>query len=356
MGYKYIEAIPLSNISKIELYMNTGKRSLAAIKKLKGCQYIMNGTIYSDKFTPFCNVKSNGVIQNDPKYSEYGYAWNTNDITMTVIPKTSYRNYIGCVPMIRDGKAQKMNYRSDMGNCRGRTAIGIKGNNLILYCSKDGSSYAKFPEELRSELLAYGCSSALMLDGGGSSQCDFNGKTVTSSRIVQNLVLIYLKTSSSGNTNSGSNTSSGTTNTSSVYMGTSAARSYIKAFQTWLNKNYKTGIVQDGAFGPKTKRAAIIALQKYLINERKCALTITGVFDSATKNAICKAIPVIKSGDKGNLVKIAQGILYCRGVNAKGFDGSFGPGMRAGVSWYQTHSNLTDTGTVNLNTWSNLLK
>ena len=275
---------------------------------------------------------------------------------MMVLPKTSYRNYLGCVSMIRDEKAENMHYNSDMGGTRGRTAIGIKGNSLVLYCSKDGSSYAKTPENLQRELLSYGCSSALMLDGGGSSQCDFNGKTVTSSRIVQNLVLIYLKNTNSGTTNTGTNTSSGTTNTSSVYMGTSAARSYIKAFQTWLNKTYKTGIIQDGSFGPKTKKAAIIALQKYLINERKCALTITGVFDTATKNAINKVIPVIKSGDKGNLVRIAQGMLYCRGVNVKGFDGSFGPGMRVGVSWYQTHSNLSDTGTINLNTWTSLFK
>lgn len=357
MGYKYIEAIPLSNIGRIELYMNTGRKSLAAIKKLKGCQYIMNGTIYMfNTFKPCCNVKSNGVVYNNPGYSEYGYYWNNNDIGFGSIPKSSYRNYIGCVKMIKDGVAvKKMNYNSDMGGTRGRTAIGIKGNSLVLYCSKDGSSYAKTPEKLRDEMAAYGCSSALMLDGGGSSQCDFNGKTITSSRIVQNLVLVYLK-DSNDKVNNGASSSSGAVNTSSSYMGATAARSYIRAFQSWMNRTYRTGISTDGYFGYKTKRAAIISLQRYLVNERKCSLTITGVFDSATKNAISKAIPVIRSGDKGNLVKIAQGMLYCRGVNAKGFDGSFGPGMRAGVSWYQTHSNLTDTGTVNLNTWSNLLK
>ena len=32
-----------------------------------------------------------------------------------------------------------------------------------------------------------------MLDGGGSSQCDFAGQTVTSGRNVQHLILVYLK-------------------------------------------------------------------------------------------------------------------------------------------------------------------
>lgn len=356
MGYKYIEAIPLSNISRIELYMNTGKKSLAAIKKQKGCQYIMNGTIYMfNTFKPCCNVKSDGVVYNNPGYSEYGYYWNNNDISFGILPKHSYRSYVGCVPLIFNGEAMKLHYNPDMGGTRGRTAIGIKNNSLVLYCSKDGSSYARSPEKLQAELLAYGCSSALMLDGGGSSQCNFNGKTITSSRVVQNLVLIYLK-DSNNKINNGAGSSSGTVHTSSSYMGATAARSYIRAFQTWMNRTYRTGISTDGYFGPKTKRAAIISLQRYLVNERKCSLTITGILDNATKNAISKVIPAVKSGDKGNLVRIAQGMLYCRGVNAKGFDGSFGPGMRAGVSWYQSHSNLTDTGTINLNTWISLFK
>lgn len=52
---------------------------------------------------------------------------------------------------------------------------------------------ARTPEQLRDDLLAAGWASAVMLDGGGSSQCDFAGQRVESSRAVHDLILVYLK-------------------------------------------------------------------------------------------------------------------------------------------------------------------
>lgn len=49
------------------------------------------------------------------------------------------------------------------------------------------------PEQLRDDLLAADWESAIMLDGGGSSQCDFAGQRVESSRAVHDVILVYLK-------------------------------------------------------------------------------------------------------------------------------------------------------------------
>ena len=49
------------------------------------------------------------------------------------------------------------------------------------------------PEQLRDDLLDAGWESAIMLDGGGSSQCDFAGQRVESSRAVHDVILVYLK-------------------------------------------------------------------------------------------------------------------------------------------------------------------
>ena len=65
--------------------------------------------------------------------------------------------------------------------------MGLKGGALCLYCTDSGRT----PEELQAELLALGWESALMLDGGGSSQCDLAGKRIVSSRKVHNLILVY---------------------------------------------------------------------------------------------------------------------------------------------------------------------
>lgn len=61
------------------------------------------------------------------------------------------------------------------------------------YCTRDGGTMARTPEQLRDDLLAAGWESAVMLDGGGSSQCDFAGQQVESGRAVHDLILVYLK-------------------------------------------------------------------------------------------------------------------------------------------------------------------
>lgn len=187
---KQTAIIPLSKVSKIQLYINTGKKSLAAVMAETGADYGMNGGLFSGSKS-LCNVKADGKVVNDPGWTEYGYAWDDGiDISMDIIPN-SKKNYIGCV-QLKAGKAPA--YQPDMGGKRGRTAMGLAGSNLVLYCTGDGTADASTPEDLHTELLQkFQCDSALMLDGGGSSQCDFKGKKITASRVVANLILVYLK-------------------------------------------------------------------------------------------------------------------------------------------------------------------
>ena len=187
---KQTAIIPLSKVSKIQLYINAGKKSLAAIMAETGADYGMNGGLFSGSKS-LCNVKADGKVVNDPGWTEYGYAWDDGiDISMDIIPN-SKKNYIGCV-QLKAGKAPA--YQPDMGGKRGRTAMGLAGSNLVLYCTGDGTGDASTPEDLHTELLQkFQCDSALMLDGGGSSQCDFKGKKITASRVVANLILVYLK-------------------------------------------------------------------------------------------------------------------------------------------------------------------
>ena len=187
---KQTAIIPLSKVSKIQLYINAGKKSLAAIMAETGADYGMNGGLFSGSKS-LCNVKADGKVVNDPGWTEYGYAWDDGiDISMDIIPN-SKKNYIGCV-QLKAGKEPA--YQPDMGGKRGRTAMGLAGSSLVLYCTGDGTGDASTPEDLHTELLQkFQCDSALMLDGGGSSQCDFKGKKIAASRVVANLILVYLK-------------------------------------------------------------------------------------------------------------------------------------------------------------------
>ena len=188
--------IPLDSIRQIQLYINSAHRSLPTIRAETGADYIINGTLFNmATFEPNCHLKAEDVTFCSPAYSVAGYAWNDGpDISLDLLPDDSQRNYIACTPLIVSGSpVANPTYDAGQGGTRGRSAIGIKGDRLALYCTRDGGSMARTPEQLRDDLAAAGWDSAVMLDGGGSSQCYFDGQEIKSSRAVHDLILVYLK-------------------------------------------------------------------------------------------------------------------------------------------------------------------
>lgn len=190
--------IPLEEIQKIQVYVNTARRSLSQIQAETGAEYIINGTLFNmSTFQPNCHLKVDGSVLCKPDYTVSGYSWNDGpDISMDTLPDPSQKNYIACTPLIVSGKAiPKLTYDKGQGGKRGRTAIGIKGNKLALYCTRDGSGMSRTPEALRDDLAAAGWDSAVMLDGGGSSECWFQDQVVMSDsdRIIHDYILVYLK-------------------------------------------------------------------------------------------------------------------------------------------------------------------
>lgn len=192
--------VPLKDIQRIQIYLNTSRKSLAAIQKETGADYIINGTLYNmETFKPNCHLRVDGRTICTPAYDVAGYAWNDGpDISIDTLPDPTQRNYIACTPLVLDGKPiAKLTYDPGQGGKRGRTAIGIKEDRLALYCTRDGGTMTRTPEALRDDLAAAGWESAVMLDGGGSSQCWFKGQTIKSTRAVHDLILVYLKGSDS---------------------------------------------------------------------------------------------------------------------------------------------------------------
>lgn len=191
---KYIATLPLSTIERVQIYINTGRKNLAAVKRETGADYVMNGGLYNANWTACGHLRTDGYTYAQDAYTYVGPAWDTGpDIRFQVIPDESRRNYLSCVALLWQGKRTTLSYGAAIGGQRGRTALALAGDRLVLYCSGDGTADAKPPEVLRAELEGLGCTDAVMLDGGGSSQCDFQGKKITSSRVVQNLILVYLK-------------------------------------------------------------------------------------------------------------------------------------------------------------------
>lgn len=187
-----IVKIPFSEIERVSIYLNRSKKSVSAIKSETGADCILNGTLYNmGTFQPVCHLRSDGVTACQPAYTTYGYAWDELP-ELEVIPGKR-RNHIACVTVIRDRKKEAMRYDAALGGKRGRSAMGRTADSLVLLCTKDGGSEAMTPEELQDELYRMGCMDAVMLDGGGSSQCDFAGKQIKASRKVHNWICVWTK-------------------------------------------------------------------------------------------------------------------------------------------------------------------
>lgn len=191
---KIITYVPLSSVERIELRVTNCRKTLSQVKAETKAHYVLNGGMWNPDSTPCPLLKVGGVMRSGTPWRAMGYAWDKGpDIRMTSEHEGA-ANFIAVTALIASGKpVDKPSYGSAQGGKRGRSAIGLRGGSLALYCSGDGTRDAATPETLRDELAGLGWASAVMLDGGGSSQCDFGGERITASRKVHNWICVYLK-------------------------------------------------------------------------------------------------------------------------------------------------------------------
>lgn len=191
---KLITYIPLSSVERIELRVTNCRKTLSQVKAETKAHYVLNGGMWNPDGSACPLLKVGGVMRSGTPWRPMGYAWDKGpDIRMTSEHEGA-DNFIAVTALISSGKpVDKPSYGSAQGGKRGRSAIGLRGGSLALYCSGDGTEDAATPETLRDELAGLGWSSAVMLDGGGSSQCDFGGERITASRKVHNWICVYLK-------------------------------------------------------------------------------------------------------------------------------------------------------------------
>lgn len=181
---------------KARIYINSQKKSLAAIQKETGCDVIINGGLYNmAKFTPVCHLKADGKVYAADQYKYLGYGWNSADTKLQmVIDYGDLDNYICCMALVKDGKKTTVQNNSALGGKRGRTAIGtLPDGKTVIFCSKDGTSDAMTPVALQKHCMDNGWKEAVMLDSGGSSQCITPEGKITSTRKVHNVLCFWLK-------------------------------------------------------------------------------------------------------------------------------------------------------------------
>ena len=69
----------------------------------------------------------------------------------------------------------------------------------------------------------------------------------------------------------------------------------------------------------------------------------------------CVMLPLVKSGDRGDLVRAIQQLLVLHHADPEGVDGEFGRKTRAAVEKLQAHAGIEVDGKVGIDTWSVLL-
>ena len=381
---KQIAYIPFSKINRVQIYINKNKKSLAQIKKDTGADYIINGGLYNPNWTPCCHLKADGNVYAKDKYKYWGFGWNNgSDITMTS-NYTDFKNYICCTALIVNGTAvQKPIYAKEQGGKRGRTAIGIKGNNLCLYVSRDGTMNAKNPEGLRDELFGLGLNNAIMLDSGGSSQCNMNGNIVYSSRVVQNLILVHLHKDKSEQPVKKDDISNAKDNGNKIikkYMTNNPCyKNNIKTMKTkaMLHSTGTPGAKAENIYSVWDKSTAQAGVE-FVIDDTGIYQTLPlgikswhgGGVSNSTHVAceICEPIqtrvlrvnwlPLYKGGKNNTAyaVKLLQSELVAGGYDPKGIDGSFGSGCEAALKSFQKNNGLVVDGICGKNTLSALQK
>lgn len=185
--------IPFSKIEKIEIYVNSGRKSKAKIKRDLGCDYLINAGLYTrETFKPENLLVVDGKTLSSSK-GKFGMSFCNENITLSYENQTLSPYHVSGYPcLLHKGQKAFTSTPSGLGGQRGRSAIGYGTHAVVLYCCSDGSD-GLYLNEICQKMRDLGCVNAINLDGGGSSQCDFLGKQVNSSRIVHNYIAIWLK-------------------------------------------------------------------------------------------------------------------------------------------------------------------
>lgn len=132
---------------------------------------------------------------------EYASNWNMpfigiNDSSMELRYAGSsslpYKNAVSAYPILLENGKQSSQFSTFLGTGNhGRTMLGYNAKEIIVSVIEDTTGTDDFTlyEEV-SYMQRQGADVAINLDGGGSSQCNFNGKKIVSSRCVHNMFYI----------------------------------------------------------------------------------------------------------------------------------------------------------------------
>lgn len=136
-----------------------------------------------------------------------------------------------------------------------------------------------------------------------------------------------------------------------IEKGDVGGNAMIVQFQKWLNETYGAGLKEDGYDGPKTRKASIKAYQHELNVQFRRGLAEDGIWGKKTHAGSVN----VRKGAEGNITRILQGRLICKGYGKGGFDGDFGDSTEQDVESFQSANGLRVDRVAGANTFAKLL-
>ena len=181
--------VEIFRCARAEVYHNSGKKTLAQVKKETGCTHIINGYLFNSSFRPLGWTVIDGKIISRDAYRDWGVSIGADG--KPVMDTDRGGSFLSGVPLLKNGQKLKRELTADVARSAARTAVGwMPDGRVVLWCDKTSLNR----DQLQNKLLDLSVSDALMLDGGGSTQGRFPDGAVTSSRKVATLLLFWQET------------------------------------------------------------------------------------------------------------------------------------------------------------------
>lgn len=160
--------IPINRIAKIKIFVNTGHKTMAQIKRDIRCDYMINGGLFNmHTFQPVNVLVSDGktLACNGGKL---GFSFLDETCALSYDNNVKYPEHVSGYPcLINNGKKAFSVTPAGLEGQRGRSAIGLTKDSLILRAVEDVPGNDDLTlDELYCDMLKRGCIHAINLDGG----------------------------------------------------------------------------------------------------------------------------------------------------------------------------------------------
>ena len=132
---------------------------------------------------------------------------------------------------------------------------------------------------------------------------------------------------------------------------TSSGNANIRTAQQFYNAR-GAGIAEDGIWGPATRKALIMSVQRGCNQAYGSSLVVDGILGPKTE----AAIRTLRSGDDNAAVWSLQAALMAHGYSVGGIDGKFGGNTDSAVRAFQRDHGLTVDGLAGEKTFAALCK